>query len=993
MISESLRKIVKKSNILAILFALVAIFSVSNISSQIEEGRIIPFGILNNVFAEFSRSAPNSTKLAKNLSTSSNIQDQSDRCQIVDPNRPDILTAWEYEGVSGAQIKGDNIAGANPGVSYGAGFDAPKDETVRDYASSLGMSYNLAIFSAPNEVGNAIAFVNANIDAGFIPIVRLCVAVADSCQFNSPNDVIGFYTALHDGANGEFIAMVGPNEPGTGEDGYIEMNGFGGINSYAQIINFVNEAATGLQKYRSINGGKMYLSPGAFNLTNPINRDVYEYLYNPSNPKLKINLFDYLMGNVYAQGEPAVKNVPYPYATYRDGENHDGNGLGNFAEENNIPVILTEFGIFKEAGDSKTVLLNEAIESFKLFCADETIAGVLFFQSFLNDDGTVLISDIEQRKEFHGLTKQEHSLIIGDCTKSSPFKDWAWANCNFDSCIYKDYEYDPKSTASACGVEDKPLTGDGKPALKVVCSNGICSTRAIKTIDIGMPIRHFGGNSLNGSPTHQYPSICSELSTQFANKNYDTINQFAGVINMGGTQYPMPWLGSAINCASQLLLATQEFAYLTPDKYTFNPHPGSKIEEIVNEINSDEIYGMPWETYNGAIPGEPLYDAAPTMNETRSIIDEAAICLMRDEATDLDDRLFCLDKRKNPNQVFAFNDYDPYKSDLEWEKSTCNTNMVYRKDPKNMIYGPEIQVSDIETVETISESELCYEFARRNSEGVTSKILAGVDYPRYFPDGDTSNATPNCQIDRTKFVNGVSCAALSCSSSDILKGKCKADLRFKDCFNYVNSSQSSEHQIYLKADSNVFAQVPQVEIEGIYDALYWMYLRTQNSFKNKKFKIVFRENIGMNVEVNSKIRDANRGKDDALNPKFPAGESENLYAQELNSCEVPDNMYSYNNLLAKNSPIKTQYQYFDWLGYLDILQEIQKVYFGNTHTCLISTLRQNLDSLVQRAAPNSDREFILVSGSALKTMSYPLFTCDELNLRIAKDPYFTLIWK
>jgi murein DD-endopeptidase MepM/ murein hydrolase activator NlpD len=984
--------LVEKISVINILIVLIGLLVLGNISTQISQGDIKPFGKFETVLADFIKSAPNGYRLAKNLASASNIQDQVDRCQIVDPNRPDILTSSEYLVAKGLQIKGENIAGANPGVFYGGGYDKEKDEKVRDYANGLGMSYNLAIFYSPDEANSAIDFVNTNIEDGFIPIVRLCVAVPGSCKFNSTEDVINFYKKIHAKANGEFIAMVGPNEPGTGVDGYLEMNGFGGgINSYPQIINFVNQAAEGLQSYRSINGGKLYLTPGAFNLTNAINRDVYEYLYNPSNPKLKINLFDYLMGNVYALGEPYVNDIPYPYATYRDGENHNGKGLGNFAEENNIPVILTEFGILKGPEDNKLALIREAKESFKLLCADETVSGILFFQSFLNDDGSILISEISQRKEMHGLTKQEHSEIIGDCQKNSPYKDWSWANCNFDSCIYKDYKYTPKSTASACAQKDAPTAGDGKPALKLVCNDGFCSARAIKTIDVAMPIKHFGGNSLTGSPTHSYPSICAELSGQLADKHFDVINQFAGVLDLGDIKYPMPWLGSAINCASQLLLATYDFAGLRQDKFEFSPHPGSKIEEVSNELSSDQLYNTSWEAYNSITPGEPLYNATPNESNKKSILDEAAICLMNDDASNANDRLFCYDKRKHPTQILNLQKYNPYKSKVNWKKSSCSSGMIYREDSKNLIYGPEIQLSEAETIATMSESQLCYEFGRRNSDGITSDIIAGIDYPQFFPEGDVSDAVPICTVDRTRFINNVDCSTVPCTDLDILNGTCNISPIYKECFNYENSVLSANHQIYLKVNENVFAPAPSLKIEGIYDALYWTYIRLQNNFKNKNLKVVFRENIGMKVEVNSKIRDANRGKTDALNPEFPASKTENLYAQDLNSCEIPSNMYSYANLLAKNNPIKTNYQYFDWLGYLDIIQEINNIYINNSLLPDISI--QNNINYNKPGEPNSDRPYIITSGPAIKTLSYPIYTCDELNLRIAKDKHFSLYQK
>lgn len=998
--SEKKKKKGSVPTIIWVLLGIVAIFSTINLIQDTRSwGGIRPFGQLQDTFAQFVRTAPNTGTLVTNLSTTEGFEDQTDRCQIIDPNRPDIKTAGELNAASDVQLLGENIGGMNIGTDFTNGYDRERDNKIIEYGKQLGMSYNISIYIdyTWDSVKAATEFIENNYEQGMIPIVRLCYV--EGCSFDE-NKIIDFYLDISGIVNVPFIAMVGPNEPGTGDPS--ELSGFlggryanfsGDSAPYSEIISLVNKVAKSLQDRRVVNGGNMLLTPGAFNLSNAENRDTYQYLYNTAHEVIDPELYDYLMGNVYAQGYPRVtdpegsgQQIPQAYAWYRYGDALDGQGIGNYADENGIPVILTEFSVLREGRSSEDYIVDEAIETFDYFCKDDTVEGVLFFRAALNDDGTKLDDFVEDK---HALTQAQHAQIINDCQKASPYKDWAWANCNFDSCQYE-HTYDARSVATVCGTEDAPQPGDGKPALKLVCGDGACSTRAIGTIDVGMPIKHFGGNSSLGTPQLPYSSVCAEVARSIYDGDYDALNQFAGILTTargtesGNADYAMPWLGSAINCASQLLLYTPDFARFNELDLSENPHIGSERIQTVYEQREDDLNGSPWEAYLG-IPGRSVEDVNPDRS-IEAIQDEKTICAILDSGEE-----YCFDKVGESQQIQQLQQYDPFKSVVIWEDATC-TDTKYVANEANFIYGPEVQVSDEQTVHSVSSAQICYEFARRNLPEEKSNIVTGHDYPNLVEDPTEDNLqaiTPSCQVNNTKIitkevndviVDTIYCSAAGvCTSEQALEGECNINPRYTECFEYLNEGENSNHEIYYKANENIFPSIPQYDIPGMYDALYRLYQRVQSNLSSKDLKIVFRENIGMQTKVNAKIRDASRPLSDSLNVNFPSGEFRNLYAQETQSCSLQDNAYSYEHLLAKNAPIKTQYQYYEWLGYLDILQEISVAYLNDNY---LSDAEITTNPFFGTGDfPTSEREFIVTPGSSHKALSFPIYTCDELEVR------------
>ncbi len=1161
---------------IVVLLGFVFIFATIGLINDISTWKgVRPFGVISDVLAQVTGFGLNTGKLAKQLDGGGNLLESNDRCQIIDPNKAEIKTASQLSRLALPSLEG-NMGGANTAIVLDGGYDSELNEKILKYASDLGMSYNLGMVTAnsPTSQEAAAQFIKQTNALGMLPIIRLCAA--GFCSFQDQNQIIDFYTKVHSLTSPDeyFLGVIGPNEPGSGEPA-LEMNGFVGGLNYDALLNETDQVAKALQGLRpsGINAGHMLLAPAIFNLTNAVNNDVKEYLYSGRifNPEY----YDYLLGNTY---ELSVGVSAYDF--YVNGAETNGeNTLKEYADGKDIPVIISEFGAFFENYQGRRqAALEEQTQSFAKFCQDGNVEGVLFFRSFLNENGSVALNDELVWKDRHGMTPSEHALIIGDCPvqKKPGFKDFSWANCNFDSCIYPK-EYSTSSTASACGeeLESRTFNIDNGAALKVKCENNNCTTQMIGTVEVALPIKQFGSNSSAGTSALPFTPICAEVASYYANSEVDALNQFAGILTTGVTTssridnlytgktalsnpiavisdsqgapgpergdflpqewfttvnrsaaiagssargfadasypipsdlasnttvviwlgtndcpsfdlegfkldinniisnlenqsiifvpiplrsdglcsdskvnsfneflksldngssikylnvsynasnkdsflysdgvhidnykpineglyslissgtasivnfnnidsqlasidlskaYPMPWLGSAINCSAELILASQEFARL-PDKASLNP--GSSTLETIKELNSkDNPFGTTfWEENFSQKGGSSIYPL-PWNDVSKTVQDEKALCI--------DSLGFCLDKGVASDIIDGLRDYLPQNTPSKYRKTTCGEDTIYLENRSNYIIGPEVQVQDKTQVWSGTGGEVCRKYANRKNE---KDVLAGVDYPGQLGGVNSEQyqaAALDCQIENKSIIaNGISfyCPNISylstfsfCTLDKIKKGECSIPAEYAECLKY---NQQGGDEIYIKTDK--WPNNPNYDIPGVYDSLYRMYQRLQTQMSERGLKMVFRENLAWKTEVTSKVRDANRPLSESNDRGLP-DVIPNQYAQDLDSCELPSNIYNNEFLLAKTNPTRTEYQYYDWLGYLDVLQEMSVAYTKDS-TFSAEKLTDNPNYGKNNAANNTRRK-VLETGLASVTTSFPVVTCDQVE--------------
>ncbi|MCA9380815.1 hypothetical protein KC678_00960 [Candidatus Dojkabacteria bacterium] len=926
------------------MFFLFIILSIFTIGSALVNGNLLSLNTINKVYAQVTgRPAPNSGTIADTLKGQDNeegvvqVTDSYDRCRIIDPNLAEPTRVADSGALTNLSLA-DNLGGINlaPVLDFSDYASTSEYKSSFSKGSELGMSYILGMVTDKNAVGNVVGFINEANQNGFVPVVRLCYP--GGCNFdlsNDAQDIINFYRSVSSQSNGDFVAMLGPNEPGSGEP-QLEMEAFNiKKGDYGTLVDRAEEAANALQPLRAANGGNMYLAPAAFNVTNAINDDALQYFKNG----LNTSLFDVVILNSYNLAGGTA------YDFYKS--TAQGFPLKDTVEQAGLKAVVTEFGTFTE-----TTNFDSLKDSFDKFCSDETVEGVLFFRSFQS------LSSIEPEPHPNLIPDSVIRDIVSNCSKGS-LRDWAWANCNFDSCIYEE-DYDSKSTASSCGITSTATRQDtAGAALRLKCVETGCGIDWQQTLQVSLPIKQFGSNLISGTQNFNYPAICAELANFYDTGAYDALNQFAGSLKGdNGLTYPMPWLGSAINCSSELIKLTNQNALDYSSLYS--PSVGSSFSQTKEEVEKESTE-QDYKDLGFTNAGSSTINSG----DRNQIIDERTVCL--------DDN--CLDKSKSLSAPI----YSPYipaqLAQSYYRPASCSSSdLLIRNEPNNYIIGPEVYISD-RKAETffIGSHDICYQYLIRNSGssavdermafGPNTKLSCGIVDPGTIPAKGLAE------------LNGFNCNAFTNllnaevgGEKTYHKGVANIAPNLRWCFKY--NAKPEDEVFYYKSD---FATPPKFEIPGIYDSLYETYKRTQTIMSERYLKVVVRENIGWEAKVTVKMRDLNS----------PYEQEPYMYSQELNSCNVPDNLFDNRYKLGRGNPEQTTSQYFDWLGYLDIMQEWNMTYsrdYLNTAEKIIQNPLKDPEFADIQIPDELNKDYILLSGTASQATRFPILTCDEIAL-------------
>ncbi|MFS8130368.1 MAG: M23 family metallopeptidase, partial [Candidatus Dojkabacteria bacterium] len=855
------------------------------------------------------------------------IVDSPDRCIAYNP-----LTGKQLRSINAGG--GTSLESGKGGINQGSlgwnneiQFAQGNNSLKKDL--KMGNILGLFLFNDP---GRAAQFVIDANDSGLLPVIRLCYS--DSCAFNLYDDSIpNFYKTVsllidQQRPGSVFVGLVGPNEPGTNGEAAAFGAGSAASVPYQDLVDRANYFADQLQDIRVKLGGNMYIAPAAFNMTNRQNDDIKEYLLNGRG--LNLGLFDYLAGNTYnTDGKSA-------YSFYAD------TGMKQVVDSNGLKTIITEFGKFSGTNDD---LKN----TFNQFCDDSNVDGVLFFRSF--EDGEL---GAGQPKPLPIPISVIYDMT-SSCSKPRP-----WVDCNFDSTLYAD---NPKKvqlvapdSSLAKAIYSKTEDKTGSPTFKVNCVSNNCDYKIIKTVRVRAPIKSFGSNSSFGTDTKNYTPICANVASLTNSSIYDPYNQFASKIGDG---YPMPWLGSAINCSTDLVRFSSEYAGVPGLQAA--PSPGSVSTNTKSDIEADNLRGIVARQYDGSSCYEVISDGKSYIPDERSVYYKGKL----------------IDKCPT-NIIKTIRDYNPFDTPQKYESIPSNTNMKVLKNPDDYIFGPEVVVSTSQQVNVGDFSQMCSQYAERN-------INPEIKY--------VANSTLKCDVvtGANDTVDGVPCNFfVACQPEDIQKGTCTLNKNFdsktlddlrNNCFNYTPQGTD---KIYYK--DNSFAPAPNVDIPGIYDSLFTLYERLNNSLKSRNLKMVVSNNIGWDVESYSMLRDGNAEVKDAKDSLYKAQDPEKTYYPDIlgdskaTATVTESNIFNNNNLLARGTAsdaVKKTDNYYDWLGYLDLFQEYYSVYANSTN---LGAEQRIPNPFFEKGGPSSDQGYILISGLSSQITSLPLLSCDQREI-------------
>lgn len=857
-----------------------------------------------------------------------NIKDNTDRCMPINPSTGKAYAAGTSMYVGKGGLNQGNLVSV-------PGDDIPfiKGETDKNKIN-LDMGYILRIALDPGDIGGTTGFIKQANENGLTPVVRLCYSPEagggnDNCKFDlnlpvdHPNSLASYYRNVYNSLGGQFEAVfvMGPNEPGTAG----EMSNFKIIQGdYATLVARTNDNARAVQDIR---GAGVFLAPAIFN-TSTNQSGLYNTggdfeAYNKNG--IDWSLYDYILANFY---DTKDNNS---FKEYQD------TGIQQFARDRGLRVIVTEFGIFDK---NTSGVKDQFKKNFTGFCNESQVDGILFFRA------------IEELGRLDGpnadtLPVQEIAQMTKSCTKLRP-----WLNCNYDSAIYPD---DPNkinlvsasssSAAPSCIVKDP--VGEKGAALLVSCNGNNCNTKQITTVRANLPIKQFGNNSSFGTKTRPFTPISSEIASYMGDSSYAPLNQFAGELTGGDFRYAMPMLGSAINNASQLSIYLPDYASSNLQSF---PSPGSFSSNIKDEIRGDISKDI-----NVGLNYSPS-DTYLFLDGIASIPDERIVNI---EGENVD---------KDPTDVKHFRDYDPARTPKTYSKLpiSCSGDMRYLQNSDDYVAGPEVITGEKE-MWSGSGGELCRLYGERNNGAAkTTELSTGSEL--------------SCAVNPTRTIPLTNAAGLiyqarcqNLVSCNFKAGNCTINPAYSSCIDYT---QKGTDKVYIY--SKDFATIPNFQIQDVWDALHKQYEMLQKGLETRGLKFIFQENIGFKAEYQSTIRDANKPVNGPEQSLYTSTPDELSYDQfGISGTAYEPNIFKNTHLnAAGQSSIKTD-QYYDWLGYLDLIQEMRMVYLNSTEL-------NDLTKTTNASLPG--RPQVLLSGAASKYTSFSTISCDEIELCKSGSP-------
>jgi len=463
-------------------------------------------------------------------------------------------------------------------------------------------------------------------------------------------------------------------------------------------------------------------------------------------------------------------------------------------DQKELQVLVVDYGPGTNTFVGDAPLLTERLGfDFGLFSDDPTIAGIVLSPELFNLESNIS-AEIYRKLNLFG------------------------TNCNYDLVSYGD-EYSVRSTAASCSVKANAnkIDESKKAQTRVVCQRNVdaCEASIQYSVQVGLPIRHFGSNSGLGTDTQTTMPPSARAALQPAATDY--LNQFAGELSSSSGTYTMPWLGNGIN-SSRVGIASMVkslISYSYAKKESFGGFPKFAAQEQVAESTANPTFNS-W-TFNTS--GEGKFN----------LRDEVSLCAGKDA---------CINKVL-VSQLNNFRDYNPTKQTFPTmlKAPVCAGQVQFlNTDPQNYIYGSEQIISEVS--KTYNRKQLAYEvlLGTYTNTGIAAGTVAAP--------GCQCFETPTSTRPNGRFVNITASTIPKCSilSPDLIN-KCITVVASTLPYTYYDSKVIVEEQL---------PTAPKYEIPGIYDALAANYNFLQHTLGLRGEKIIFGQNIGWEADVQVK---------------------------------------------------------------------------------------------------------------------------------------------
>jgi hypothetical protein len=245
------------------------------------------------------------------------------------------------------------------GVNFAYPVRQPTDDYLR--AQRLGMGWELEIAYMPVDLLRTAEAMNRALDHGLQPILRICAG--STCAFSDPYVYSDFLHDLAPLVNGDFWALMGPNEP--------DLEPWaGGAEDVAWYMNTMLDLVADIPNLRTV-------SP-AFNSTNGI---THKYFKAMEDAGARFGDLDAFAATSYS----VAGNGAYYYYASNTGHSEK---LRQKALRFNKQVIFVEYGTFdmfnkpNENDKGRAKVVSKMRSEFNKAAKDPTVLAILHYDAF-----------------------------------------------------------------------------------------------------------------------------------------------------------------------------------------------------------------------------------------------------------------------------------------------------------------------------------------------------------------------------------------------------------------------------------------------------------------------------------------------------------------------------------------------------------------------------------------------------------------------------------
>ncbi|RMD77779.1 hypothetical protein D6810_00010 [Candidatus Dojkabacteria bacterium] len=712
-----------------------------------------------------------------------------------------------------------------------------------NYIPNLGFGAVL-ILIWNGDVGKAIDLVRESNRLGYLPIIRFCYLsqpnepgvgceltfeIEDQRSFAKICETI--YKGTED-VKAQFVCILGPNEPHLEWTSFFNVKNreIGGSINYSTFVEGANKNAEYLQKYRD----RMFLAPAIFDVASC--KDAPGYL--SGSPKIKPELFDYILGNIYS-----LERLNGGYSQYVEARCTPKLSLKQYVEKNELKFIATEIGPDRPHIKEMKKLYEQDIINY---CKDNSIDYFLYFKQVYvtKEEIEEILADQKKEKKEEKVDPYDLGILtIDEILRYSSYcpKDLPLAEFNVNTILYQESKSNKAASVKTERVPQGSVNSTNPSFMKMNCSGDKCTYSGRRTVRINANIKAISSATGN----KYFTAVSLPLYNSFVSGEYqvEPLANVSGMAIVNGKNYPIPTLGTFL---AQSEIMKYSFVSLTSTITELNINPGMLRENYLMNLQKDKYLKRERQIKNSSVYfGE---DFRHVLISPKKVLTDNKFISLRPNKDGL--KSDEISAAMFGNEILNYRRYDPLKFDrANFVKEIQGRKIRYYDIPENDVWGPEIVMDDF--TGSVRSIDVCWKYARRNlAVDDTDKNIQIFGKPscNFRPNNvilDAEGKPSRCSL---QINPSVQC--------NVRLGNCNglSKKAFEACFGFDGMLEGA---VYYRTENYL---VPDnIEIQGVMDSLYEMYNIINRNLSERGFRLNTGDYIyAAKATVKSSIKDLNR---------------------------------------------------------------------------------------------------------------------------------------